>query len=66
MPIDLTATHLLFDGHKLLAAGELAAVTQAYVAQHQRAGVAGVLVFEVATGRQIDICLLYTSDAADE
>lgn len=55
MPIDLTATHLLFAGEKLLAAGDLAAVTQAYVAQHQRDGAAGVLIFEVATGRQVDI-----------
>jgi len=59
VPIDLTATHLLFAGHKLLAAGDLARVTQAYVELfHGSPGghdAAGALVFEVATGRQLDI-----------
>ena len=68
MPIDLTATHLLFTGHKLLAAGDLAGVTQAYVGLFNSSaggdggaggtngdGAAGALVFEVATGRQVDI-----------
>lgn len=53
--LDLTATHLLFEGQTLLAAGSLALVTDAYVRHFENVGGAGTLVFEVASGRQIDI-----------
>ena len=56
MSIDLTATHLLFDGQTLLAAGSLSQVNEAYVQHFETAqGAAGTLVFEVASGRQVDI-----------
>jgi hypothetical protein len=48
-------THSLFAGHRRLAVGTLVNVTAAFLA-HERAGDAGpLLIFEDATGKQVDV-----------
>jgi hypothetical protein len=48
-------THSFFAGHRRLAGGTLEAVTAAFLASVQAGDVGPLLVFDDATGRQVDI-----------